>query len=120
MSKKPEEIRKFLRDNFGEFEDFKKEFFNISFGTLPPKAHPHPRTIAKIQKLKKWPYSFRELDDLYAVCYKCKERGIFSGCKFCAKVVAGGCNGLKREAHDEEYRQIQLENEKKRKKGGRK
>ena len=113
MSKTPEELRKFLRDTFGEFEEFKKEFFSIPFGTLPPGAHPHPRTISKIQKLKDWPYSFRELDDFFAVCFICKERGLFSGCKLCAKIITGGCNGLKREAHDEEFRQIEIENKKK-------
>lgn len=118
MNKKPEELRNFLTKTFGDFEDFKKEFFRIKFGSLPPNAHPHPRTIAKIKKRDKWPYNFRELDDLFAVCYVCKNSGLFSGCKICAKVVTTGCNGLKREAHEEEYREI--EKERKRNRGKKK
>jgi hypothetical protein len=111
MTKTPEELRKFLTKTFGEFKDFKDEFFKIKFGTLPPKAHPHPRTIAKIKKKEEWPYNFRELDDLYAVCYNCKNRGLFSGCNLCVKVVTTGCDGLKREANKEEIRQIEKANE---------
>jgi len=117
MNKTPEELRNFLTITFGDFKDFKEEFFKIKFGTLPPNVHPHPRTIAKIKKREKWPYNFKELDDLFSVCYMCKNKGLFAGCKLCAKVVTTGCNGLKREAHDEEYRQIKKEQEKKRRKG---
>lgn len=113
MTKTPEELRNFLTKTFGDFKDFKEEFFRIQFGALPPIAHPHPRTIVKIKKMKEWPYSFRELDNLYAVCYICKERGLFSGCKLCAKVVTTGCRGLKQEAHEEEYREMVKERQKK-------
>jgi len=107
MSKKPEEIRKFLTDTFGEFKDFKKEFFRIKFGTLPPNVHPNSNTISKVRKMEEWPYNFRELDKFFAVCYVCKNRGIFSGCKLCAKVVIGACEGLRKELYIEEIREDQ-------------
>ena len=113
--KKPEELRSFLKDTFGEWDEFKKQFFSIKFGSLPPTAHPHPRTIAKIQKLNDWPYSFRELTDLYAICYVCKERGLFAGCKQCPKVIAGDCKGLHDEADLEERRLLLIEREQQRK-----
>jgi hypothetical protein len=119
MSKTPEELRKFLKDTFGEFGEFKKQFFNIKFGALPPVAHPHPRTISKIQKMEDWPVSFRVLKDLYAICFECKYRGIFAGCKMCPKIIAGECEGLYNEAGIEESRLLAKQRQKKRK-GGRK
>jgi hypothetical protein len=116
MSKSKAQLRKFLKGTFGEFEEFKKEFFNIKHGTLPPVAHPHPRTVAKIQKWTDWPYSFAELKDLYAVCYCCQQRGMFIGCKIGPKVIADECNGLQQEAHREEMRIEMIKREKARKK----
>jgi len=113
--KTPEELREFLKDTFGEWNEFKQQFFNIKFGSLPPMAHPHPRTIAKIQKLNDWPYSFRELKDLYAICYTCQQRGLFAGCKRCPKVISGDCRGMYEEADIEERRQLEKEREKERK-----
>ena len=110
--KTPDELRKFLTGTFGEWSEFKKQFFNIKFGSLPPVAHPHPRTISKIQKLNDWPYSFRELTDLFAICYVCRERGLFAGCKQCPKVIAGECKGLHDEADIEERRLLSIEREK--------
>lgn len=113
--KTPEELRTLLKNTFGEWSEFKKQFFNIKFGSLPPIAHPHPRTISKIQKLDDWPYSFRELKDLYAICYSCQQRGLFAGCKQCPKVIAGECKGLHDEADIEERRLLSIEREKHRK-----
>lgn len=118
--KTPDELRTFLKNTFGEWGEFKKQFFNIKFGSLPPTAHPHPRTIAKIQKLNDWPYSFRELKDLYAICYTCQQRGLFAGCKQCPKVIAGECKGLHDEADIEERRLLTLERAKAKRKGKKK
>jgi hypothetical protein len=115
MTKTPAQIRKFLTDTFGDFDEFKNEFFKIKHGTLPPGAHPHPRTTAKIQKLKEWPYSFTELKDLYAICYVCQQRGMFAGCKFSPKVIADECRGLNQEAHREEMRLMEIDRNKMRK-----
>ena len=114
--KTPGELRSFLKETFGEWDEFKKQFFNLKFGSLPPIAHPHPRTIAKIEKLTDWPYSFRELKDLYAICYCCQQRGLFAGCKKCPKVIAGDCKGLHDEADLEERRLLMLERNKEKKK----
>jgi len=118
MSKTPKEIRNFLQETFGDFKDFQKKFLEIKLGSLPPKAHPHPRTIAKIMALKEWPYSFRELDDFFAVCWDCENKGVFAGCRHSAKAVIGSCAKLKREAHEEEYRLIKKEQDRKNKNGG--
>ena len=122
--KTEKELQKFLTKTFGEFDEFKKQFFSIKFGALPVAAHPHPRTIAKMQNKDNWSASFKELDELYSVCFVCRSQGIFVGCKLCPKVIAGGCDGLRAEANNEEHRIILKENQKRKKKrkakGGRK
>lgn len=87
---------------FGPFEKIKESYLSMKFGQIPPKYHPHPKTIAKVRNMEKWPTTFGELEIFYAYCYECAERNkIHTDCKLSMKAITGSCHGLATEAQKE-------------------
>jgi len=117
--KKEEEERKkkitqICNELFGPFENIKESYLSMKFGQIPPKYHPHPKTIAKVRHMDKWPTSFSELETFYAYCYECVTRNkIHTDCKLSMKAITGSCNGLATETQKEYLLRERREMEKK-------
>lgn len=100
--KREKEVQDICTSLFGPFDEIQESFLSMKFGQIPPKYHPHPRTIAKVRNMKEWPTSIQGLETLYAYCHMCaKKAHIHTTCRLSIKALTGSCDGMVDEAAKE-------------------
>lgn len=105
-------MKQICNDLFGPFERIQESYLSMKFGQIPPKYHPHPKTIARVRSMDGWPTSARDLDIFYAYCYECMKRSkIHTTCKSSMKAITGSCEGISAEATMEYMRRERRKSE---------